>query len=241
MKTKEKHENLFFALRVLAAFVVLAGVLVGVYFVAYRAYPTVAEWTTAGSHDAFVMDGVTYRRYGVLGKGGIREKDYTIDESVGRVADDGAGYAEGETQLPDGDPDLSRDHAYVLYSVKNQENTLLLLETDGSYALYYREVATWKEPGDRQALLYGSRTYELVGILGKNGLNQSAYAENKKLGYVGNALQDTDDEMLCTVKIHLQLLIVKGADGYSYLYSYDKNPDRPETVPETLPETSAES
>ena len=44
MESKTKHSHLLFALRVAVATVLLAGIIVGVYWIAYRAYPTVAEW-----------------------------------------------------------------------------------------------------------------------------------------------------------------------------------------------------
>ncbi len=37
------------------------------------------------------------------------------------------------------DPTLARDHAYVLYSVENKEEFLLLLGEDGKLYVYYRE------------------------------------------------------------------------------------------------------
>ncbi len=254
MVNTKKHEHLFFALRVMAAFAVLAGVIVGIYFLAYRSYPAVAEWETLGSHDAIVMDGVTYRFVGTRGRDGWKKADYAIDESLGQVADDGTPVetvpetaADGtvETSVPDGDPDLSRDHTYILYSVANQEHMLIVLESDGSYALYCREVATWQETGDPSAMIYRNHTYRRIGAIGQNGLNRKDYATYKKIGLVRNDRPAVEGDaaaehryMIYSVKRNSHLLIVECEDGNNYLYCRADAENPPETVPNTESESA---
>ena len=57
---------------------------------------------------------------------------------------------EGETLKvtpPDGTPTLPHEHTYILYSVKDQEDYLLVLEKDGEYYLYQKTVETESESG----------------------------------------------------------------------------------------------
>ncbi len=268
MVNQTKHETLFFALRVLLAVLLLGGLIAGIYLVVYRGSPAVAEWAEPGSHDAFVMDGVTYRSVGELGKGGWREKDYVIEKSVGRVADDGS---ETETDppetlppdaesdetvkvpAPDGTPDLSRDHAYRLYSVKNQENALILLETTGKKILYWKESATWVQHDDPTSFIHNGTTYVLVGALGERGLSVKEYAKDVRLGVVRNDLSGTDlsdadaetlkraehDYQIHTVKQKSHLLIVEGMKEKNYLYCRAGYANPPET--ETERETAVAS
>ncbi len=251
--TEKKHENLFFALRVLVAVVLFVGLGVGIYLVAYRGYPAVAEWKTAGSHAAFVYEGDTYVYVGEWGKTGLLKKDYVIDKSVGRVKDDGTpteteavtlppDAEPGETVepiLPDGDPDLSRDHAYILYSIKNQKNVLLMCEPDGSYSVYFREIGEWSAEGDRRAFVYKGHTYELIGIIGRNGLSAKKYVTFKKLGVVRNdGAEDAEHVyMINTVKVYDHLFIVEGVDGHDYLYCRANAENPPVTTPEIPPES----
>ncbi len=267
---KSKFENLFFALRVLLAVVLLGGLIVGIYLVAYQGYPTVAEWVRPGSHDAFVMDGVTYRSVGELGKGGWKEKDYPIDKSIGRVADDGTATEtdppetlppdaeSGETVKttpPDGTPDLARDHAYVIYSVKNQENAVILLESTGKKVLYWKESASWTKTDDPSALTCDGDTYRLVGTLGERGLYSKDYFKSLRLGLVRNDLlladlSEADAEtrkraeheyIIHSVRGQSHILIVEAPGGKEYLYCRENYPNPPETETEkvTLTETTA--
>lgn len=162
-----KPKPALFALRAVIAFLLL-GVLLGVlYWWGYNAYPSVAEWVTPGDHSAFVYEGETYYRSGVIGKKGLTLKKYPIEEILGKVKDDGVPVTEPETteeemtvpppypqepetfeeeSLPESvEPPFGaelfdrKDHAYILYSVKEKPDFLLLLEADGEYYLYYRE------------------------------------------------------------------------------------------------------
>ncbi len=246
-----KYENLFFALRVLLAVVLLGGLIAGIYLLVYRGQPTVAEWARPGSHEAFVMDGKTYRYVNERGKGGWKSKDYETDKAIGRVADDGTpteteppetlppDAESGETvkvPAPDGTPDLSRDHAYVIYSVKNQEEALLLLEPDGSYSLYWREVATWEDVATLSAFVYEDRTYRLVGALGSNGLSSKTYIKKVKLGLVRNESADTDGEdadhayLIHTVDRRSHLLVVDAPGGKELLFCREGYANPPETT-----------
>lgn len=146
-----KQKSAFFLLRAMVAFVLLFALIVGLYFWGYRSYRTVAQWADEeGGHSALTYEGETYTLVGVLGKKGLSLKKYPIDEVLGKVEDDGSVMTteevtfppeteEGETLKvtpPNGDPTLARDHSYILYSVKDQEDYLLVLERDGEYYLY---------------------------------------------------------------------------------------------------------
>ncbi len=166
--TEKKPKRAWFTLRAIGATLILALLLGVIYLAGYRAYPTVAEWSEPGNHDAFVYKEDTYHLAGVLGKRGLLEKNYPIDKLIGKVHDDGVPTEEptepetetetipADTDEPwdtedpadteavtkppkNADPTLARDHAYVLYSVEGKEEYLLLLAEDGKLYVYYRE------------------------------------------------------------------------------------------------------
>ncbi len=180
MSKETKQKSALFALRATVAFILL-GVLLGVlYWWGFHSYPSVAEWAKPGDHAAFVYDGETYYRSGVIGKRGLTLKKYPIDEILGKVKDDGESlttipettappvdteepedfedyedledYEDFDTEETETLPESvvppvgaglfsDKDHAYILYSVKDMADYLLLLEEDGEYYLYYREGA----------------------------------------------------------------------------------------------------
>ncbi len=150
-ETKTKQKRAFFLLRAVAAFVLLFALIVGLYLWGYRSWSSEAEWADEeGGHEALVYDGETYALVGKLGKGDLTAKNYPIDKVLGKVMDDGSTMAtetetlpaeteEGETLKvipPDGDPTLPSEHTYILYSVENKRDYLLVLEQDGEYYLY---------------------------------------------------------------------------------------------------------
>ncbi len=258
----EKPRRAFFVLRVILALVLMALLLAGVYLWCYRSYPAVAEWEKAGSHDALIFEGETYRCIGEIGKRGLTLKKYPIGEQIGRVRDDGTPVEteaptlppdaeSGETvkrPTPDGTPTLGQDHAYVLYSVKDLDNMLLMLDKNGEYYLYYREIAEWSSPADHTSLTYQGRTYIRAGVIGTGGYSAKNYAEDMTLGLVRNdglAPKDESDGaaapesdtlwpmpdqpekeidyaahhyVMTSVADHPAYLIVKEADGKQYLY-----------------------
>ncbi len=278
MATETKQKRSFFLLRAVLAFVLMAALIAGVYFVAYRGHPARAEWVQKGSHDAFVYEGDTYRRIGILGKNGLNSKKYPIGEAVGRVNDDGTPIEtealtlppdaeSGETvkrPRPDGDPTLARDHSYILYTVEKIDNMLLLFESDGTYALYYREVATWEDIEQRTSLCLDGRTYFRAGIIGGIGFSAKDYDKDIILGLVRNdhhlietetaPVIEPESETLpgiwpdteppdygkhaytiYSVKHHSNLIIVIDADDRSWLF-YREGSDNPaETVTDKTP------
>lgn len=171
---KTKQRRALFALRAVIAFVLLGVLLAMLYWWGYGSYGNVAEWVEPGDHSAFVYQDETYYLSGVIGKRGLTLKKYAIDKIVGQVKDDGippvtepATLPETETEeepdpidtefweeietlpesvIPPAGAELFEDkkHAYVLYSVKDYGEFLLLLDADGEYYLYYREGA--KDP-----------------------------------------------------------------------------------------------
>jgi len=174
MSKDTKQKPALFALRAAVAFILL-GILLGVlYWWAIHSYPSVAQWAEPGDHAAFVYNGETYYRSGVIGKRGLTLKKYPIDEIIGKVEDDGEPLttvpettaAPADTEEPEDLEDYEdydteeietlpesvvppvgaglfsdKAHAYILYSVKDMTDYLLLLEEDGEYYLYYREGA----------------------------------------------------------------------------------------------------
>lgn len=172
MADQSKQKSALFVLRAVIAFVLLGVLLAVLYWWGYGSYRDVAEWVEPGDHSAFVYQGETYYLSGVIGKRGLTLKKYAIDQIVGQVRDDGtpvitepATLPEAETEeeidpldtefreetetlpesvIPPAGAELFEDkkHAYILYSVKDMEDFLLLLDADGEYYLYYREGAT---------------------------------------------------------------------------------------------------
>ncbi len=194
------RKSLLLLLRTVIAFVLLAVLLAGLYVFAYRAYPTVGTWTEEGNHQAFVYEGTVYRLVGKRGGTGYSEKNYPFGERLGRLESDGhvAGEAHQETepatpgetvkaQPSDGTPTMERDHAYVLYNVKEKAHILMLLGTDGEYYIYYPEIAIWQTPGAYEVFAYNNQDYRLAGILDvTDGLTSKLYAEGDVLGLVRN-------------------------------------------------------
>ena len=140
-------------LRAVAAFLVLAAVIAVLGWVGYNAYPTVATWAESGNREALVYEDATYYRCGRLGDRKLPEKKYTIEKLLGKVKDDGVlPVTEPETlppeadvedgvrvDAPKADPTLATKHTYIVYSLKDKENLLAVLERDGEYYVYYRE------------------------------------------------------------------------------------------------------
>ena len=212
METKTKHPHLRFALWFTVAAVLLTGVLCGIYWIAYRSYPVVAEWVDADSHEAFVMDGEVWRRVGTLGKNNLNASDYPTQDTVGRVDDDGA-----VTRAPaDGTPDISRHHAYLLYSVQKKADALLMLEPDGSYSVYWRDLAAWLGDDGVEAFVYQGKTYRHLGSVLNYG---SSYSADAVLGFVSrSASAQHDAALMYSVKTYSYLLVVDGTDGQQHLY-----------------------
>ena len=175
MESKTKRTYLFFALRVVIATLLLGGIIAGIYWAAFRSYSTVAEWKYPDSHDVLIMDGDHYRLVGALGQDGLNASDFAINDTIGRVND-----AETVTQ---GSSSLAREHTYVLYRVKNQSNALLLLESDGSHSLYFREIAQWNDD-DRKTFSYNGKTYDDIGLVTEYGSTFEGYL---RLGFVSRA------------------------------------------------------
>lgn len=161
-KTKQpKQKPAFFILRAVVAFVLLFALIAGLYLVGFRSWREVAEWGENSDHTALIYKEETYLLTGQIGKKGLTLKKYPIDKVLGQVRDDGSVMTteeitfpeeteEGETLKvtpPDGTPTLPHEHTYILYSVKDQEDYLLVLEKDGEYYLYQKTVETESESG----------------------------------------------------------------------------------------------
>ena len=156
-----KQKPAFFILRAVVAFVLLFALIAGLYLVGFRSYRKVAEWGENSDHTVLIYKEETYLLTGQIGKKGLTLKKYPIDKVLGQVRDDGSVMTteeitfpeeteEGETLKvtpPDGTPTLPHEHTYILYSVKDQEDYLLVLEKDGEYYLYQKTVETESESG----------------------------------------------------------------------------------------------
>jgi hypothetical protein len=154
-----KQKPAFFILRAVIAFVLLFALIAGLYLVGFRSYRKVAEWGENSDHTILTYKEETYVLEGQIGKKGLTLKKYPIDKVLGQVRDDGSVMTteeitfpeeteEGETLKvipPDGTPTLPHEHTYILYSVKDMEDYLLVLEKDGEYYLYQKTVETEAE------------------------------------------------------------------------------------------------
>ena len=151
-----KQKPAFFILRAVVAFVLLFALIAGLYLVGFRSWREVAEWGENSDHTALIYKEETYLLTGQIGKKGLTLKKYPIDKVLGQVRDDGSVMTteeitfpeeteEGETLKvtpPDCTPTLPHEHTYILYSVKDQEDYLLVLELDGEYYLYQKASET---------------------------------------------------------------------------------------------------
>ncbi len=158
--TKQPRQKpAFFLLRAAVAFVLLFALIVGLYLVGFRAWRDVAEWGEEGDHTTLIYKDETYTLVGAIGKKGLTLKKYPIHKILGEVRDDGSVMTteevtfpeeteEGETLKvtpPDGTPTVRHEHTYILYSVKDMEDHLLVLEKDGEYYLYQLQAETESE------------------------------------------------------------------------------------------------
>ena len=167
------------------------------------------------------MDGERYRRAGILGQDRLNASDYPLDNTIGRV--------KGGAAVTQSASDISREHTYVLYSVKKNADALLLLEPDGSHALYCREVAEWKNTDDQKSFVYKGKTYEQIGLATAYG---SDFGGDDRLGFVGRDSEAGHGAaLLYSVKVYPYLLAVDGEDGYRYLYCREGE-ERPLTLTE---------
>ena len=156
-QTKQtKQKPAFFLLRAVIAFVLLFALIAGLYLIAFRSFRKVAEWEEGSDHTVLVYKDETYVLTGQIGKKGLNLKKYPIDKVLGQVRKDGTlmttaeetlppDAEEGETVKvtpPDGDPTLPHEHTYILYSVEDQEDYLLVLELDGEHYLYQKASET---------------------------------------------------------------------------------------------------
>lgn len=152
----------YFTLRAILAFVILGVLMVGIYFVGFHSWREVAEWGENSNHEVIIYDEDTYVLVGVIvdnEKEALSLKNYPIHKVVGQVKQDGTlmttaeetlspDAPEGETletTPPDGTPTLPREHAYIVYAVKNKKDYLIVLEKDGEYYLYQKSVETETE------------------------------------------------------------------------------------------------
>ena len=151
-----KQKPAFFILRAVVAFVLLFALIAGLYLVGFRSWREVAEWGENSDHTALIYKEETYLLTGQIGKKGLTLKKYPIDKVLGQIWDDGSVMTteevtfpeeteEGETLKvtpPDGTPTLPHEHTYILYSVQDQEDYLLVLEKNGEYYLYQKASET---------------------------------------------------------------------------------------------------
>ncbi|MBP3572003.1 MAG: hypothetical protein J6M42_08610 [Clostridia bacterium] len=151
-----KQKRALFTLRALLAFVLLMALIAGLYLVGFRSWRKVAQWGENSNHEVLIYEEETYVLVGQLGKKGLNLKKYPIDKVLGQVEQDGTLMTTAEETLPadteggetvkvtppDGTPTIPHEHTYIVYSVKDQEDYLLVLELDGEYYLYQKASET---------------------------------------------------------------------------------------------------
>ena len=154
-----KPKNALLTLRALVAFVLMMALIVGIYLVCFRSWRDVAEWGENSNHEVLIYKDETYALVGVIGSKGLTLDKYPIHKVLGQIKEDGTlmttaeetlppDAPEGETletTPPDGTPTVPREHTYIVYAVKDQEDYLLVLEKDGDYYLYQKTVETETE------------------------------------------------------------------------------------------------
>ena len=154
-------------LRIAIAFVLLALLLALLNWWGYNSYRDVAEWAEPGNHEVLLYDDEIYCRVGRIGKSGLTKSKYPVDKILGQVKDDGTPVTTeavttapaDNSPIPEVNPDLweeteslpesvqppagaslfkNKPHTYVVYSVEDKPDHLLLLLEDGGYDLYER-------------------------------------------------------------------------------------------------------
>lgn len=157
-----KQKPAFFLLRAIVAFILLFALIVGIYLVGFRSWREVAVWGEGSNHEVILYEDETYELEGIIGKKGLTLKKYPIHKVLGCVEDDGtvmtteeptlpADTEEGETVKvtpPDGTPTIPTEHTYILYSVQDQEDYLLVLGEDGQHYLYRKVIETEAEESE---------------------------------------------------------------------------------------------
>ena len=154
--TQPKQKKAYFIPRAIIAFALLMALIVGLYHLGFRSWREVAQWGEDSNHEILIYEEETYVLVGQLGKKGLNLKKYPIHKVLGQVEKDGtlmttaeetlpADTEEGETVKvtpPDGTPTVPHEHTYIVYSVKDQEDYLLVLEDNGEYYLYQKASET---------------------------------------------------------------------------------------------------
>ena len=154
--TQPKQKKAYFIPRAIIAFALLMALIVGLYHLGFRSWREVAQWGEDSNHEILIYEEETYVLIGQIGKKGLNLKKYPIHKVLGQVEKDGtlmttaeetlpADTEEGETVKvtpPDGTPTVHHEHTYIVYSVKDQEDYLLVLEDNGEYYLYQKASET---------------------------------------------------------------------------------------------------
>ena len=154
--TQPKQKKAYFIPRAIIAFALLMALIVGLYHLGFRSWREVARWGEDSNHEILIYEEETYVLIGQIGKKGLNLKKYPIHKVLGQVEQDGtlmttaeetlpADTEEGETVKvtpPDGTPTVHHEHTYIVYSVKDQEDYLLVLEDNGEYYLYQKASET---------------------------------------------------------------------------------------------------
>ena len=154
--TQPKQKKAYFIPRAILAFALLMALIVGLYHLGFRSWREVARWGEDSNHEILIYEEETYVLVGQLGKKGLNLNKYPIHKVLGQVEKDGtlmttaeetlpADTEEGETVKvtpPDGTPTVHHEHTYIVYSVKDQEDYLLVLEDNGEYYLYQKASET---------------------------------------------------------------------------------------------------
>lgn len=151
-----KPKKAYFILRAILAFVLLIALIAGLYLVGFRSWREVAAWGEDSNHEILIYEEETYVLIGQIGKKGLNLKKYPIHKVLGQVEKDGTLMTTAEATLPpdaeegetvkvtppDGTPTVPHEHTYIVYSVKDMDGYLLVLEDNGEYYLYQKASET---------------------------------------------------------------------------------------------------
>lgn len=113
----------YFLPRALILCLVFLLIGVGIYRFTLHHYKNVAEWTEADSQNELVYEETSYFLAGKIGGERLTAKKYTKEEVLGEIKPDGF---------------FNIDEPYVLWTVKDKPNFLIVSVDDTDY-LYYKD------------------------------------------------------------------------------------------------------
>ena len=111
-----------FLLRALVFFVIFLAIGAGVLRFSTHHYKNIARWGETDSMENLIYEDEIYHLAGEIGDPGLGTKTFPKDEVLGEVKPDGI---------------LDRTPPYVVWSVKEKEDFLIIVVDDDTQLLYY--------------------------------------------------------------------------------------------------------